>query len=255
MLSLPEGNTNSLGRPNVWLHAPAAYRADRPLRIVFVFHGFNNCLESFVAAVGVPCRASDPARTAYDLPAQLAGTGAIAIVPQLAYDEKSGDPGVLGTPAALEKLTARALEELGRKNDDVERVAMLAISGGYQTMYATLGAFGDRLHDVFLLDAYYAEDGPVDAWLWKNRARFAGDTPWHLGVIYTAIEGTQRASRGLAARVLASGVDSKTFLHNAEPHDVTIDELRTPIAIVYSSREHDDVPRTDLAKAIAASGI
>lgn len=260
MLSLPTGNTNPYGKPNVWAHVPSTYRADEPLRVVFVFHGFSNCLESFVGSEPASCRPNDPARTAYDLPAQIerSGTRALTIVPQLAYDEKSGDPGVLSSAAALERLTADVLEKtVGRKTEDIDRVAMIALSAGYQAMYATFGAFGDRARDVYFLDAYYAENGPVDRWLFDNLKDFRRDAgrPRHLGVVYTTIEGTQKASRSLATRVLAAGVDAKSFLHNGEPHDVTVEELRTPIAFVFSTREHDDVPKTDLAKAIAASGI
>jgi hypothetical protein len=260
MLTLASGNTNPLGKPNVWAYVPASYREDGPLRLLFVFHGFNNCLESFVSDVGVACRPGDPARAAADLAAQIdrSGTSAIALVPQLAYDEKSGDPGVLSSGAALEKLSAEALDKLGiRKLEEVERVAMIAISGGYRAMYATLGAFGDRLRDVYLLDAYYAPDGPVDAWLWKNLGDFTRDAanPRHLGVIYTSLVVPQGASRALAARVLATGIDAKNFVHNGEAHDVTIEELRTPIAFLYSNREHDDVPRADIEKVIAASGL
>jgi len=259
MLTLESGNSNALGKPNVFVHVPASYRAERPLHVVVVFHGFENCLESFVSAMGLPCRPGGDARTGTALAAQLdrTGTGAITIVPQLAYDEKSGDPGVLTDGPALERLVGEALGKTIGRAGPVERVAMIAISGGYQPMYTTLPAFGDRVRDVFFLDAYYAEEGPVDRWLFANLADFARDAarPRRLGVIYTMIEGTQRASRGLAARVLATGIDAKNFLHNGDAHDVTIEELRNPIAIVHSNREHEDVPRVDLGKAVAASGI
>ncbi len=260
MLTLPSGNGNRYGKPNVWAHVPSGYRDEQPLRVVFVFHGFSNCLESFVAAVPASCRPGEPARTAYDLAAQIerSGTRAITIVPQLAYDEKSGDPGVLGSAAALETLTSDVLERIvGRRVDAIDRVAMIALSAGYQAMYATFGAFGDRTRDVYFLDAYYAENGPVDRWLFDNLKDFRRDAerPKHLGVIYTTIEGTQKASRSLATRVLAAGVDAQSFQHSAEPHDVTIEELAAPIAFVFSNREHDDVPKTDIEKAIRASGI
>lgn len=272
-LTLPSGNANSFGKPNLWAYVPAAYRADRPLHLVFVFHGFQSCLDSFVGDAGVPCKPSDQPRLAIDLPSQIdkAGTGAVVLVPQLAYDEKLGDPGVLDSGPALEKLTREALEgpladALGpRKLDDVEHVAMMAISGGYQALYAVLGpegkgAFGERLRDVFLLDAYYAEEGAVDAWLWKNLAEFAVDSgrPRHLGVVYSTIELPRQYSQAFAARAAVAlqkeGLSS-SLLHRDTPRETTVEELATPVSFLFSSREHDDIPRADVAKILSAIGI
>lgn len=272
-LTLPSGNSNGFGKSNLFAYVPAAYRADRPLRVVVVFHGFQTCLDSLVGDAAVPCKPWDAPRVAIDIPSQVekTGTGALVLVPQLAYDEKLGDPGVLDNGPALEKLARDAIEgpladALGpRKLEDVERVAMIAISGGYQALYAVLGpeghgAFGDKLRDVYLLDAYYAEEGAVDSWLWKNLADFAPNAPHprHLGIVYSGLESTRVYSQAFAARVavamqkdgLATG-----FLHRDTPHEPTAEELATPVSFVFSSREHDDIPRTDLGRVMAACGI
>ncbi|MBI2391412.1 MAG: hypothetical protein HYV09_17615 [Deltaproteobacteria bacterium] len=263
-MTLPSGNPNTFGKPNLWAHIPCAYRADRPLRLAFVFHGHANCLESLVGDAGVRCRPGDAPRIAHDVAAQVdrSGTGAIVLVPQLAYDERHGDPGVLDSGPALEKLAREALEgplspALGaRRLADVERVAMIAISGGYQALHAVLGAFGDRTREVFLLDAYYAEHGPVDAWVDKHVADFArgGARPRRLGVIYSGLDSTRPLTQAFAARVAAAmqkdGL-ATSMLHRDVPRDPTVDELATPVAFLFSDKDHDDIPRTDLAKVLA----
>lgn len=250
MLTLEGGNVNAHGKPNLWAHVPAAFDVKQPLHVAFVFHGFSNCLESFVADVGRPCKPNEPPRTAYDLAQQIeqSGSPAIVLVPQLAYDEPRGEPGVLDNAPALEKLTARALDALGI-DKPVERVTMIALSGGYQALYATMGAFGDKLRSVFLLDAYYAEAGPVDAWFQKHLESFEAGTR-RLGVIYSNLEIPRRTSQGFAARAARA---FKGTIHNAAPHDVTVEELKHPVCFAYSRSEHDDIPRTDIGKALAAS--
>ncbi len=250
MLTLEGGNVNRYGKPNVWAHVPAAFDVKQPLHVALVFHGFSNCLESFVADVGRPCKPNDPPRTAYALAAQIeqSGSSAIVLVPQLAYDEQHGEPGVLDNAPALEKLTQKVLDALGI-DKPIERVTMIALSGGYQALYATMGAFGDKLRSVFLLDAYYAEHGPVDAWFNKYIESFETRTR-RLGVIYSNLDGPRVSSQGFAARAASL---FKGTVHNAEPHDVTVDELTNPVCFAYSKSEHDDIPKTDIGKALAAS--
>lgn len=273
LLTLASGNQNVFGKPNLWAYVPAAYRADRPLRLVFVFHGFNSCLDSLVSDAGVPCKPYDAPRATLDLASQIdrTGTGAIVLMPQLAYDEKLGDPGALDGGPAIEKLTREALEgpladAIGpRRLDDVERVAMFAISGGYQALYAALGpdgkgAFGDRLRDVALLDAYYAEEGAVDTWLGRNLAEFSVDAgrPRHLAVVYSWIETPRLYAQAFAARAafaLQREGLSASILHRDQPKEPTVEELATPVSFLFSSKDHDDIPRADIARAISAFGI
>ncbi len=268
-LTLASGNPNSFGKSNLWAYVPAAYRADRPLHVVIVFHGFNSCLDSFVGDAGAPCKPWDAPRVAIDLPSQIdkSGTGAIVLVPQLAYDDKTGDPGVLGDGPALEKLAREAIEgplsdAIGtRKLEDVAHVAMFAISGGYQALYAVLGpdgkgAFGDRLRDVALLDAYYAEEGAVDTWLWKNLAEFSSDAgrPRHLAVLYSGLDSTRGVSQAFAARAaiaLQREGMSASMLHRDTARAPIIEELPrlTAIPVLFDVAKHDDIPRADIVAA------
>lgn len=266
-LTVASGNATPPGEPNVWAYVPAAYRADRPLSLVFVFHGFENCLRSLVAETGAPCRPGGPARTSLDLRAQIdrSGTGAITVVPQLAYDAKSGDPGALGSGAALERLAKELVEgplasALGNRTlADVDRVATIAISAGFLTTFATLGAFPGKLRDVYLLDAYYVEGGPVDAFLFEHLSLFARNAPRprRLGVVHSALEATRAPAAGLATRAsaaLAKAGLASSFVRRVEPGDPTVEELAAPVSIVRSHREHDEIPRVDIEKVLAALG-
>jgi hypothetical protein len=247
-LTVTTGNVNGFGKPNAWAYIPSAFAKDKPLRVTFVFHGFSNCLESIVSAEGKICR--DATRTGYDLPAQIdrSATSSIVIVPQLAYDEKSGEPGVIDNAPAFEKFTREVLDAMGEPRAP-DRVTMVAMSGGYQALYCVLPAFGDKLRDVYMLDAYYAEEGPVDAWLIKNAADFEKRTR-KLAVIYSTLDGPRVASQGFAARAV---LIAPSTVHNKEPHDITVDDLSASVAFLYSNRDHDDIPKTDIAKVLAAS--
>lgn len=272
-LTLPSGNQNGFAKPNLWAYVPAAYRADKPLRLIVLFHGFNSCIEALVADAGVPCKSWDAPRAALDLPAQIdrSGTSAVVLVPQLAFDDKIGDPGVLDSGPALEKLAREALEGpladvVGpRKPEDVERVAMIAISGGYQALYAALGpeghgAFGDRVRDVLLLDAYYAEEGAVDAWMTRYLSDFSSTAqhPRHLSVVYSWLESTRVYSQAFAARAgvaLQHEGLSASILHRDVAHEPTVEEFAQPVSFLFSSKEHDDIPKTDIARAISGFGL
>lgn len=247
-LTVASGNVNPFGKPNVWAYIPTAYRKEKPLRLTFLFHGFSNCLESIASAEGKICR--DATRTGYDLPAQIdrSGTSSIVIVPQLAFDEKNGDPGVLDNAPAFEKFTRETLDAIGESRAP-DRVTMIAMSGGYQALYATLPTFGDKLRDVYMLDAYYAEEGPVDAWLIKNASDFEKRTR-KLAIVYSTLEGPRVASQGFAARAV---LIAPSTVHISEAHDVTVDDLSASVAFLYSNRDHDDIPKTDIAKVLAAS--
>jgi hypothetical protein len=250
MLSVKSGNLTPFNKPNVWAHVPAAFAADRPLHVAIVFHGLNNCLESLVGDAGVACRPNDPPRIPYDLAAQIdrSGTSAVVLAPQLAYDEKHGEPGVLDNGPALAKLTRDALAALGI-DKPIDRATMIAISGGYQALYAAMDAFGDKLRNVYLLDAYYAEWGPVDQWLKAHGEKFP---PRRLAVIYSALEVPRKPSQAFATRAATFFAST---VHNSTPHDVTIDELTSPVVFTYSRAEHDEIARTDVAKVLAIRAV
>jgi len=113
------------------------------------------------------------------------------------------------------------------------------------------------LRDVFLLDAYYFEAGPVDDFLLTQLARFRepAGTRLRLVVVYSSNENTMSPTQAFAERArLALTADGGTsFLHRIDATTMTIEDLRGPVAFLHSELEHDEIARVDLWKVLAAA--
>ena len=70
-------------------------------------------------------------------------------------------------------------------------------------------------------------------------------------VIYSALDGPRVPTQGFAARAATLFKDT---VHKSEPHDIAQEELAAPVAFLFAKAEHDDIPKTDLAKCLAAGG-
>ncbi len=260
---------NDAVRQNAWVYIPKAFDPRRPLHLAIVFHGFKNCIDSYVSAGGTICTPGLEQRTGYDIPAQVekSGTGAIFVVPQLAYDQKSSDPGKLGKIGGLRRFVKELVEvalapELGaRRYEEVDRVMLLASSGGYQGLLPAL-ANGrvERVRDVYLLDAFYVDTSALTAFLRERPEDFRPDAkdPRHFGLVFCRKSGTARQSRDFGMR-LATFMDahgaSAYYAYDGWSPIPGLDDLRVPAFVYMSSLEHDKVVSEYLWKFLAVSGI
>lgn len=255
------------GKPNVWAYVTSRFDPEAPLRLVVVFRGFLNCIASYTSPRGIPCTPGHPKRTGYDLPRQIerSGVRALVVLPELAYDERSSDPGRLGEPGGLRALLVELLERLepvlGRHRlDDVARVAFVASSGGFQALEPVLAGGGVEARELILMDAFY---------LWNDSAmaRFLGD---HLGefdpasprprrftMIYSPTGGALERSlafRASAQRWIADAGLTHLARFDASGHPAVAD-FRAPISIARAEMPHDEVVATYLWQVLAASGL
>lgn len=270
-LTVPSGNpvhreAVSRGQPNVWVHVPAHFdREAEKLSVVVVFHGFHNCLRSFVASTGQPCKRFQYPRTAYDLVGQFARAEArsIVVVPQLAYDAHASDPGVLGGAGAVRALVADALAAArpfvgDRGVEAIERVAYVSASGGFEALYPALARGGLAVDDVLVLDGFYGSSPELDAWVEGAIDAVASPRPKRLAIVYatseTTLPPTEAFGEALRARLVPRGRAASLRFETKE-RALTVADLVAPFSIVHSAETHDDVARVELWKLLAAARL
>lgn len=260
------------GLPNAWVYVPKAFDPTRrELHVAVIFHGWQNCIRSYVSPHGDVC--SQRRHTGYDIPAQAeeSGTRAIVVVPQLAYEVKSSESGPLGEPGGLRRFLVELVEEalapvLGpHRYDDVSRVALLASSGGWQALTPALvrGGVDDRVRDVYLLDALYDAE-PLTSWFLARRRAFDpdGDRPMRFALVYCwFISGSARVDesfgetmRGALEEEGLAGV-ARIRTGPAERREPTDDELAAPFVVVQTGMDHDAMVRTYLWRVLRAASL
>jgi hypothetical protein len=268
-LQLPATAPNSQ-HPDVLVHVPATFAADGPVNLVVFLHGWSTCVAVVAAAADAPCRAGGKARPAMDVVAQFdaAHVNALLVVPQLAFDAPSSDPGRLGAPGGLRRLVADVLAAaplapaLGprRRLADVGRVVVFAHSGGILPLGRVLLVGGLPVSEAHLLDALYRHHDEIYAWARRHLARFLpGDARSdRLTFVYTDRERTGPGTRRLLARIgrllpparAARTIASSTTLAPPQPA-----LLRVPIVAVRTPLDHDLIPPRLLAPLLATSPL
>ena len=257
------------GLPNAWVYIPRAFDRTRPtLHVTVIFHGWQNCIASYVSPRGAGCL-SGALHTGYDIPAQVerSGISSLVVVPQLAYEVKSSEGGPIAKPGGLRAFLTELIEEslvpiLGpHRYDDVDRVALVASSGGWQSLMPALVQGGvDAVRDVYLLDAYYFKE-PLTSFLLAHLDDFDPKrrSPMRFGLVYClVISGSARAAEELGEtlqrRMTAAGrpdlVQFRKTLANPSP-----DELAPPVVVTSTLMDHDEVVRKYLWQVLAASRL
>lgn len=152
----------------VLLHIPPKFDARRPGIIVIFYHGHGANL-------------SDDVFMRQQVPAQLAGTNAVLVAPQLAKNAADSSPGKLWQPGAFARFLGEASHQLAALHGDKRTirsfaampVVIVAYSGGYVAAAQSIrhGGIGKRLRGVILLDALYGEIDTFAAWLANDPSR------------------------------------------------------------------------------------
>ena len=268
---LASGNDVPGGRPNAWAYVPKRFRASRPLHVVVLFHGFRNCIFSCTSLGGRPCEPMGPKRTGYDLVNQMerGESGALLVVPEIAFNTTSSDPLKLGQKGGLrtflEELLDHALAPyIGEhRSRDVERLALGASSGGYQALLPALEIGGEPVTDLYFFDALYVQPikgSALGDFLWKSVDDFdpSRPVPKRFGVVYTD-------NGGATDQSVATANDVRRWLEDAgheswgsyakRDAEPTVEDLTPPIAIVFSGSEHDKIMHRDFWTVMKASGL
>jgi hypothetical protein len=244
------------GAPTAVVHAPAGFDPRAPLHVVVFLHGHNGCAQVLMAGGEARCRPGDAAREGWDLAARhdAAGTNTLFVIPQLAFLQRSGDPGcfaragcfrrfldeLLGDALASQLGGPRALRELGS-------LTLVAHSGGFQAALAILehGAVSERVRAVVLFDALYAHADRFFAWLRGSARKDA-----RLVSVYLGNGSTRRESRALLARARrALGAGQ---VATAGGGTLASELPRRRVLIAPTRAAHRAVPEHHLAEVLAA---
>jgi hypothetical protein len=188
------------GAPSVIVHAGPAFDRARPLRLVVFLHGWTGCARMLMLAGEVPCRDGERAREGWDLAGRFdeSGSDALFVIPQLAFLVRDGSAGRFVEEgrfrAFVSDMLGRLSERIGSVGvEDVESIAILAHSAGYESALAVIGRGGVEIDRVVLFDALYRGVEPFLSWA-------GGDPDRRLISLYTGEGRTARQSEMLGAR-------------------------------------------------------
>jgi hypothetical protein len=252
------------GHPDVVVYLPANLDPRPPLDVIVFLHGWYNCAGNVVGAVDSECTAYTGKRHSYALAAQLeaAHKNAILIVPELAYDRPSGDPGRLavadGFADLIDETLTRLAPDLGvRTAGDLGRIVVASHSGGYQTAAAIAHQGGLPIDELYLLDSLYGRDAEFDGWIAEDRPAYAALPPVRrFASVYTQDGGTLAESQAMAARAIAWFAatpqalrDDRTTATWAAP------EYEHGMLFKRSGLSHDAVPRYYVGRFLATSAL
>jgi len=268
---LASGNDTPDGQPNAWAYVPSRFDPASPLHVIVLFHGFKNCIASYTSRGGQACSNGGPARTGYDLANQMerAESGAILVVPEIAFDQPlSSDPGKLGEPGGLRAFLTELLDEalapyIGQlRSTDIERLALMASSGGYQALVPALQQGGEKVTDVYMLDACYVyKNSPVGDFLFTSPDDFdpaRSHTPRRFGVVYShgagAFAQSERMRLYAEDWLTANGRDELGFF-STKKDEPRLDDFRAPVFLIYSHLMHDVIVQRYFWRVVRASGL
>jgi pimeloyl-ACP methyl ester carboxylesterase len=180
----------------------------------------------------------------------------------------TGEPGNLAMPGGLRDLLRELfLEHLAAplgcalEVDGLDRVVLIAHSGGYQAAASAL-AMGDvaRITEVVLLDALYGADDVFSRWIRSQTPRFDPrvNDPLRFVDLYTCCGAAVERSRALAQSLR----DSLTLAGLAS--SVSVDDAEGPVearalahAIVFKRvpGPHSDLPRAYFRQVVQEAGF
>jgi hypothetical protein len=258
------------GQVGVSVHVPAGFDASTRPGLIVYFHGWNGCVAAALGQHDTPCTDGGDPRAASSLIAQVDGSrvNAILVAVQLRVDMPTGEPGMLAMPARLHDLLRELLQEdlaapIGCTIDvdSLDRVVVIAHSGGYQAAASAL-ELGDvpQITEVVLLDALYGAEDVFAAWIRDAPDRFEGSRGPGLRFVdlYTCCGGTAEASRALARRAeeaLGGGWGSPATVYDDTESPPTAASFEPSVIFKRVPVAHAALPRTYVRPILEAAGF
>jgi hypothetical protein len=248
--------------PSVLVYVPPGLDPTPPVDVVVYIHGFSNCVDNIVRDVGQPCT-SGPARSAYNLEAQLdaSGKNALLVCPEVAYDVRDSSAGQLGVQDGFKKLLA---ETLGKMTPtlgpltiaDVGKVLVFSHSGGDVVAEDIALKGGLPVEELILFDSLYQDVPNFETWVEQDLPGLTGFTPRHrFAAFYTMTGGTLANSQRMADE-LAPMVAPAVIVDDRDMASTWTDATyHHGLLFKYSSLAHDVVPRYYFVHVLSTSSL
>ncbi|MCX5742904.1 MAG: hypothetical protein NT062_10455 [Proteobacteria bacterium] len=245
--------------PSAIVHVPANFDPTPPVDVVVYIHGFSNCITNVIGDVDTACTPGGAARSAFQLAAQLAASqrNAILVVPEVRYDQASGDPGALGTQDGLRALLEEALGHVAVPLADVGRVIVASHSGGYRAVAAMATIGGVPVDELWLFDSLYGETTRFDAYVNADLASFATLQPLRrFADIYSTSGGTLANSEAMADRAVTwVTADPSVLVDDRTTATWPDDVYHHGLLFKHSGLSHDGVARYYFERMLATSAL
>jgi hypothetical protein len=246
--------------PNALVYVPANFDPTPPIDVVVWLHGFYNCIENVVLDVGQPCTSGGSADDAYSLVSQLetSNKNVLLLVPELAFDQASSNPGTLSTQGAFAQLLDETMTDLrpalGQVNlASVGKVIVASHSGGYAAAAGIVGSGGVPVQEVWLFDSLYAYSSTFEAWIYDDVSGIEA-VQRRFGTVYTFTGGTNTNSQDMADSV-ATQLPASAIHDDRTTSTWTLPEFHYGALFKQSALAHNDVPRYYFTKFLQTSTL
>jgi len=266
LLTLKEGAfPPTTSHPSALVYLPAGYDPTPPVSLLVYIHGFSNCVENIVrnAEDARPCTPGGPVRNASSLIRQMEASGknAILLCPEVAFDQRSGDPGKLGTANGFRTLLGEVLQKLreplrGLELTGIGKVALASHSGGYVAAAAIASRGGVPVDELYLLDSLYGNSADFESWIRADLPGLSGAAPRRrFAAVYTDTGGTLANSQALARRAADFVPDASVLVDDRTTATWPLSTYRHGLLFKRSMLSHDGVTRYYFQTLLATSGL
>lgn len=250
--------------PNAVVYVPSRFDPSAPFGLVIYLHGWWNCAGNVIAPKNGTCRPGGARHNAYNLANQLEASNrnALLIVPELAFEQASSDPGRFVEDGLFFALVDEALSHLtdplaGRTVWDVASIVLASHSGGYKAASGIVSVGGLQIDELYLLDSLYGLEDTFDAFIEEDPAAFTAAPPEgptrRFACVYTKFGGTLDRCQAMATRLreLAGG----GLLDDRTTATLTATQYVNGLIFKRTGLSHDDVARYYFARLLATSAL
>jgi hypothetical protein len=243
--------------PSALVYVPQHFDPTPPLNLIVYLHGFYNCVDNVIRSTNHACTRGGPARNSYALAAQLEASqkNALLVLPEVAYDRASADPGQMAVDGGFQALLGELLGKLGDVGsytlDDVGNVIVASHSGGYKAAAGIANHGGVYVSEVWLLDSLYGETDQFDTWV-KSDLESISAAVRRFAVVYTGGGGTLANSQAMATRA-AGWVDAGTLVDDRTTSTWPAATFEHGLLFKRTGLPHDGVPRFYFQPLVSSS--
>lgn len=267
---LRSGAFPASGHADVAVHIPPGFDARRRPGVILYLHGWLGCVQAALGDVDTSCSEDGDPRPAGNLATQLDASraNALLVALELRVDTPTGEPGQLAMPGAGRALLRELFTEhlsgaigFPLEVDALDRVVIIAHSGGYQAAAALL-RFGDlpRVTEVVLLDALYGGEETFLDFVRGSVASFDPRAPAlrRFVDLYTCCAGTvghSDAMRAAASEAVSAAGWPQALYASDLDDDLAPAALDHAIVFKRVPQSHSELPRRYVATLLEAAGF